>query len=279
MGILLHSNYHQVAQRKNNMTTRGSDVSTTINKSKKLTVEQSRVLEDMAAKLDWSYKPKEGDERNLSQDPSCPIQSRSCLPRHTTVSKNSPQKPSNCWRKSLKTLRSTRSSRAPTPNRSRSFKISSTSVISRNCPMQRLRSHSNPSMKRWSRSFGWTVFQLVLNSLTVKCLLRLLGLVGTICPTSSKENTHSFWRLAMFSLLQVAAHAEKFNEAVETAKGHLKSKVNWKILPHVRASSVGCCWEWISYEFWKLVSWRCPWLRTTSIVLGPFDKKLISHLR
>ena len=35
----------------------------------------------------------------------------------------------------------------------------------------------------------------------------------------------AFEGLSYFSL-QVATHAEQFNEAVETAKGHLKSKVN-----------------------------------------------------
>lgn len=97
MGILLHSNYHQVAQRKNNMTTRGSDVSTTINKSKKLTVEQSRVLEDMAAKLDWSYKPKEGDEKKFIAGSKLPDSVKKLLTQaHNSEQKNSPQKPSNC---------------------------------------------------------------------------------------------------------------------------------------------------------------------------------------
>lgn len=88
MGILLHSNYHQVAQRKNNMTTRGSDVSTTINKSKKLTVEQSRVLEAMAAKLDWSYKPKEGDEKKFIAGSKLPDSVKKLL----TQAHNSEQK-------------------------------------------------------------------------------------------------------------------------------------------------------------------------------------------
>ena len=70
------------------MTTRGSDVSTTINKSKKLTVEQSRVLEDMVAKLDWSYKPKEGDEKKFIAGSKLPDSVKKLL----TQAHNSEQK-------------------------------------------------------------------------------------------------------------------------------------------------------------------------------------------
>ena len=45
--------------------TRGSEQSSTITKNKKLTLDQSRVLEDMAAKLEWTYKPKEGDDKKF----------------------------------------------------------------------------------------------------------------------------------------------------------------------------------------------------------------------
>lgn len=70
------------------MTTRGTEQSSTIAKNKKLTVEQSRVLEDMAAKLEWTYKPNKDDEKKFVEGSKLPDSVKKLL----TQAHNSEQK-------------------------------------------------------------------------------------------------------------------------------------------------------------------------------------------
>ena len=62
-----HTSFWQLSSSSASTTnmTRGSEQSSTLTKTKKLIVEQSRPLEDMAAKLEWTYKPKEGDDKKF----------------------------------------------------------------------------------------------------------------------------------------------------------------------------------------------------------------------